>query len=340
MRNKTISIILSVFLLASAGSEADVEQNDSTLQIYLPREITIEGDIPNLGQVAVIRGQESLVSRAGKVTLGRISAPGQNIIVDRSIVLSRLASNGIPASEVTLTGAGEMTVTQQHQLIKSSDFVEKALAFLKKRQQDASICQWIPTLVPKDLILPGAVKDVRMSLSSVNSGIKNQSKVRVSVFSGDKEVGMREISFLLKYNCRRLVAKVEIPQGAALSPENVKIEKVVSDFPEPADWNGLLFSKSSKDGSSIVPYGLIAGRRLPANSVIKPSMVGPVKPQILLKRNQNVTIKVERPGLLITAIGKTMQEGRVGESIKVCNVNSQRIILAKVNADGSVQPVF
>jgi len=90
----------------------------------------------------------------------------------------------------------------------------------------------------------------------------------------------------------------------------------------------------------IVPYGLIARRRLPANSVIKPSMVGPVKPQILLKRNQNVTIKVERPGLLITAIGKTMQDGRVGENIKVRNVNSQRIFLAKVNADGSVQPVF
>lgn len=340
MRNKTISIILSVFLLASSGSKADSEQKDSALQIYLPRAITIEGDIPNLGQVAIIRGEEGLVCKASKITLGRISLPGQKIIVDRSIVLSRLACSGIPASEVTLTGAVEITVTQQHQIIKSGDFVEKALAFLKKDPKDASICQWNLIRAPKDLILSGAGKDVRMSLNLVRSGIKNQSKVRVSVFSGDKEIGMREISFLLKYNCRRLVAKVDVPQGAVISPENVKVEKVVSNYPEPADWNRSLFSKSSKDGTWIVPYGLIARRRLPANSVIRLSMVGPVKPQILLKRNQNVVIKVDRSGLFITAIGQAMQDGRVGENIKVRNVSSQRIILAKVNADGSVQPVF
>ena len=340
MRNKTISIFLSVFLLASASSGTDTEQKGSALQIYLPRSITIEGNIPNLGQVAIIRGEEGLVFKASKITLGRISSPGQKIIVDRSIVLSRLACSGIPASEVTLTGAGEITVTQQYQLIKSRDFVEKALAFLKKDPQDASICQWNPIRAPKDLILSGSGKDVRMSLSLVKSGIRNQSKVRVSVFSGDKEIGMREISFFLKYNCRRLIAKVDIPQGAVISPKNVKIEKVVSNYPEPADWNRSLFSKSSKDGASIVPYGLIARRRLPANSVIRPSMVGPVKPQILLKRNQNVIIKVDRHGLFVTAIGITMQDGRVGENIKVRNVASQRIIMAKVNTDGSVEPVF
>jgi len=227
MRNKTISIILSVFLLASAGSQADTQKKDTALQIYLPREIAIEGDIPNLGQIAVIRGEESLVSMAGKVTLGRISAPGQKIVVDRSIVLSRLACIGIPKSEVTLTGAGEMTVTQQFQLIKSNDFIEKSLAFLRKNPQNVSICQWIPIRAPKDLILSGAGKDVKMSLSSVKSGIKNQSKVRVSVFSGDKEIGVREISFLLKYNCRRLVAKVDIPQGTVISPkEQVSVLKV------------------------------------------------------------------------------------------------------------------
>ncbi|MHC4762939.1 MAG: flagellar basal body P-ring formation chaperone FlgA, partial [Planctomycetota bacterium] len=63
-------------------------------------------------------------------------------------------------------------------------------------------------------------------------------------------------------------------------------------------------------------------------------------PHILLKRNQNVVIKVDRLGLLITAIGKTMQDGRVGEYIKVRNVDSQRIIMAKVSEDGSVEPVF
>ena len=326
MRNRTISIILAVFLLISANSRADTKQRDFALQIYLPREITIEGDVPNLGQVTVIRGDESLTAKAGKVTLGRISAPGQRIIVDRSIVLSRLACSGIPESAVTLTGAEKMTITQQHQIIKGNEFAEKALAFLKKNLPEASICQYDPIRIPKDLILPGISKDIRTSLCLVRSGIRNQAKVRIVVFSNDQEMGVREVTFRLKYNCRRSVAQVDIPSGAVISPENVKIEKTVSNYPEPANW--------------AVPYGFVAKRRLPTNIVIRPSMVGPVKPKVLLKRNQNVVIKVDRLGLLITAIGKTMQDGRVGEYIKVQNADSQRIILAKVNEDGSVEPVF
>ena len=91
MQNRIISIILTVFVLMTADSGAGIEQDDSALRIHLLREITIDSNIPNLARVAIIRGNESLVGKAGKVTLGRISVPGQKIIVDRSIVLSRLA---------------------------------------------------------------------------------------------------------------------------------------------------------------------------------------------------------------------------------------------------------
>jgi len=326
MKNKTTSIILAIFLLVSANSKANTEQTDTALRIYLPREITIEGDVPNLGQVAIIRGEESLSAKASKVTLGRISAPGQKIIVDRSIVLSRLACSGIPACKVTLAGAEKITVSQQYQVIKSDEFVEKALAFLKKNPPNASICQWNLIRAPKDLILPGIREDTTLSMSLVKSGIKNQAKVRIAVFSNGKEIGVRQVTFGLKYNCRKLVAQVDIAAGEIISPENVKIEKAVSNYPEPVNW--------------AVPYGFVAKRRLPANIVIRPDMVGPVKPKVLLKRNQNVIIKIDRLGLLITAIGKTMQDGRVGEYIKVMNVDSNRVIMAKVNEDGSVQPVF
>jgi flagella basal body P-ring formation protein FlgA len=180
--------------------------------------------------------------------------------------------------------------------------------------------------VPKDLILSGISDDIRSLVSLVKSGVRNQAKARIAVFSGGKEVGVREVTFCLKYNCRKLVAQVDIPPGAIISPENVRIKKVVSNYPEPADW--------------MAPYGLITKRRLPANIIIQPGMVGPVEPKVLLKRNQNVVIKIDRLGILVTATGKTVQEGKVGEYIRVRNVDSKRIILAKVNEDGTVEPVF
>lgn len=325
MKNMTISIILTVFLLIPTGGNANTDQSSSALQIYLPREITIESNAPNLGQVAIIRGDELLAAKAEKVALGYISAPGQKITVDRAIVLSRLACSGIPASQVTLTGAEQITVFQQYQIIKGNEFVEKALVFLKNNPPAASICQYNVIQTPQDLIIDGN-DNIKFSSSLAMSNIKHQAKVIISVLSDDKEIGTREVIFSLKYNCRRAVTQVDIPAGTIISPENVTIENTVSIYPEPANWTA--------------PYGLEAKRQLPANTVISTGMVGPVNPPVLLKRNQTVIIKFDSKGLLVTAIGRALQDGHLGEYIKVQNVNSQRIIMAKVNEDGSVEPVF
>ena len=326
MKNRIAGIILTAFVLMSANSGAGIEQDDSTLRIHLLREITIDSKVPNLARVAIIRGNESLVSKAGKVTLGRISVPGQKIIVDRSIVLSRLACSGIPASQVTFTGAERMTVGLQHQIIKGAEFVEAALAFLKKNMPDNSICQIDTVGIARDLVLPGESKDIKLSARLVKSSVRNMGKVRITALCDGKETGLRELTFRFKYNSRRLVAQVDIPPGTVISPENVKAEKVISNYPESADW--------------IAPYGLVAKRSLPAKTVIRPGMIGPARPQVLVKRHQNVVIKINIFGLLVTANGKTLQEGRLGEYIKVQNADSQRVILARVNEDGSVEPVF
>ena len=290
-----------LFCRASANKASDM-QKDSGLQLYLPREVTIKGDTISLGEVSIIRGnprEGGLQAKAGKILLGRILVPGQKIIIDRSMVLSRLACNGIPASEVTLTGAENITVGRQHKIIKGSEFVEMASAFLKENPPAGSVCQWEAIRIPKDMVVPEKSKDIKFSPRLAKSTAKNQAKVQIVVDS---------------------------PAGAVISPENIKIDSAISSQPEPVDWKP--------------PYGMVTKRAVSANIVLGPHMVAPVKPAVVIKRNQNVVIRIERPLLVVTAIGKAMNDGRTGEYIKVRNVNSQRIILAKVNEDGTVEPVF
>ncbi|MFQ6035755.1 MAG: SAF domain-containing protein, partial [Sedimentisphaerales bacterium] len=301
-RGLTFVIMTGALLCQGAVS------NKTNLQIYLPREVTIpalsevegEDSYLKLGRVSIIRGEQSLVEQASEITLGRLSVPGQKIVVDRSTVLSRLACNGIPTRKVTLTGAEKITVKKQYQVIKGSDFVELASAFLKKNLPCGSVYQLSPLWIPKDLNIGGLSKDVRLSPRLVKSSARNQAKVQIAVlvpgpvgdggvpqrrknaFGGPgKEVAVREVTFRLKYNRRTAVTLAEIPAGAVISPENVKIGKIVSDYPEPANWNP--------------PYGLIAKRRLPANTVIRPDMVGPVESAVVVGRNETVVIRIERP---------------------------------------------
>lgn len=329
-KRKNINILVACLLMSctffsQALAEKNNSKKDSTLEIYLPREITIKDSDLILGKVSIIRGGESLVDKASRIALGQISVPGQRVVIDRPTVLSRLASNGIPKSKVTLKGAEKITVKQHLQNISSDDFITLASNFLERNPVDALISRWEPIRIPKDFVIPGPSKEIRFSPRLVSSA-KNQTKVEVAVISDDEKIGVREITFSPKYDCRTAVTLVEIPAGAIIGPNDIKIEKIQSNYPEPAGWKP--------------PYGLLTRRQLPANTVLGPHMVGPAKPQVIVKRNHNVVIRIERPGFLITAVGKAMQDGRVGEYIKIRNVDSQRIIVARVNENGTVEPVF
>ena len=326
MSNNKVNIILIMCLLLPVNSNAGNTNRNSGLQIYLPREITIKDKHLSLGQVSIIQGQESLAAKASKIALGQISAPGQKIVIDREMVLSRLACNGIPVSRVTLTGAKTITIKQQEQTICSNELIKSASSFLEKNPPGVSVCGLNPIRIPKDFIITGTDKDITFSPRLVPGRVKNQAKVEIIILSDGKKIGTREVIFGLKYNRRQAVTKVDIPAGAVISPENIKIEKKQSNYPESSEWKP--------------PYGLIAKRRIPAKTVLHPNMLGPVKSPIITKRNQKVIIRIDTPGFLITAFGKAMQDGRAGEYIKVRNVDSQRIILARINEDGSVKPVF
>jgi flagella basal body P-ring formation protein FlgA len=331
MNSKAVSIILVTCLVAlwfcetSAKSEEISEGQDCALQVYLPREVTIEDQTANLGQVGIIRGKKSLVAKASKIALGRLSVAGQEIVIDKQMVLSRLVCSGIPSTKVALTGAEEVTIKQQQKIIKSDKLVEQASSFLKGKLPADSVCQPDPIRTPEDVVVPQTSEEIEL-VAALAAGARNQVKVRISVLADGREVGTREVAFRLKYTCRRAVALLDIPAGALISPENVRIEEYLGDNPEPPDWRP--------------PYGLVARRGIAANSILRPSMVRHLKPDVIVKRNQNVVIRMEQPGLSVSAIGKAMQKGSVGEYVKVRNVDSQRVILAKVNEDGTVEPVF
>lgn len=321
----SVSVAL-VFFCQAAHSASETSQEQSGLKIYLPREVSVAGSELHLGQLGIVRGEKSLVARASAIAMGQISVPGQSVVIDRTTVLSRLASSGIPASQVTLTGAEQMTIRQQNRIVSAEELVSLANAFLENHRPGTSASRWAPARMPESLILPGLYNDLRFSPQLSESNATNQVRVEIAVFAAGRKIAVRDVLFALKYDCRQAVTKTDIAAGQVLGPENVEIQTRESNYPEPADWTS--------------PHGLVAKHRLTANTVLRPNMVGTLESPTVIARNQTVAIRVERPGLLITAVGKAMEDGKAGEFIKVRNVDSQRVILVKINADGSVEPAL
>jgi flagella basal body P-ring formation protein FlgA len=292
----------------------------------MPSEITITTDTLKLGQIAAISGDKSLAAKAQDVELGRMSVPGQKITIDRATVRSRLACSGIADNQTDLLGADKVTVRQVVKVIKSEAIVELAAKFLTENIKEQAIVKWEPTRMPAEVVLPNQSQNIELLPRLVSRGTNGQTTVEISVVADGVALEKRQLILNPKYNARRAVAVSDVSAGETLTQENVKIETVLADDPVSADW--------------APPYGFVAVRDILAGAEINRNNAKAPKPQVILERNQSVIIRIDKPGLVVTAMGKSMQQGRLGELIKVKNIDSQRVILAKVNEDGTVEPVF
>jgi flagella basal body P-ring formation protein FlgA len=298
----------------------------AALQVHLPREVTVQGHLLTLGQVSVLRGDPALLAAAARIGLGQLSMPGQRAVLDRPTILSRLASQGITAQQVRLTGAEAVTVRRLQKIISTEDFIEAGQTFLRQHPPGPAISALLPTVKPKDLILPGQVTDLQMTPRYVRTSARGHVTIQIAVSADGKACGIREIPFRLKYQGHRVVTVKEIPEGTALTAENVKIETVESGQPEPADWKP--------------PYGLLAVRTLAADTEIRDEMVNTAPSPVVVLRNEAVVIRIQQPALIVTAMGIALQEARAGEYVKVRNADSSRVVLCRVNADGTVEPML
>lgn len=73
--------------------------------------------------------------------------------------------------------------------------------------------------------------------------------------------------------------------------------------------------------------GLISGSVLRAQDLQAPTLV---------LRNREVLIVLKKGGLALTARGKAMEDGALGDMIEVMNVRSQKVLQATVQRDGTV----
>ena len=312
---------------AFAGWPAAAESGTGPgLRIHLPRQLTIENDVPTLGQVGVLLGEEGLLDRASKVTLGRIAMPGQEITVSRTVILSRLAAAGLDASCVVFSGADSVKVSRPHRTVTGGDFVQFASAYLDSAPKAPGVRAFEPVAAPPDLVLAEPQPALTFTASSAKSPAANLAIIEIQVRQGQTVVDSRRIVFRARYNHRTVKATADIAAGDLVTNDNVLIETVASDYPEPADWTA--------------PYGLVARHPIAAGGTIRPDMLTSPRPQAIVKRNQNVVIQIDRLGLLITATGRALQEGATGQFIKVQNIDSQRVIICKVRDEGTVEPVF
>ena len=296
------------------------------LQVHLPRSVQVESAALSLGAVSVLHAADAaLAEKAGGIALGRAPRPGEEIVIDRPTILGRLASSGIDASRVVLSGADRVSVGRKETAVPAEEIVAAAEACLGRERPAADGSRWAVRRMPPALLVP-AGDEPRLLARLAPHGVPDEMKVEVVAQIDGRAAASQVVLFQKAYVQREAVAKTDLPTGSVLTAENVEIRPRMADRPPSPDWTP--------------PFGLLAAMPLKAGAVIPPAAARALRPEIAVHRGGGVTMCIQGAGFQIRALGQALEDGRPGEAIRVRNVDSGRILLARVAADGTVEPAL
>lgn len=117
-----------------------------------------------------------------------------------------------------------------------------------------------------------------------------------------------------------------IPKGGVLGP---------GDLAKKALPSGSVPAGAVVDPSPLL--GMRAVRSLQVGSLLRADQF---KPEPILRKGQKVEILLEKRGLKIVAPGEALEEGGSGQRIRVLNISSRQVVLAKVEHAGGVRVEF
>ncbi len=317
------TILVTWLILAAAPAAAFDDQAE--LRIYLPRAQQVRGSTLSLGAVCIVRGSDrARAAKAEQVQLGRAPFSREEMKIDRAMILGRLAASGFSQRDVRFSGANEVLVTPNEQEIDASRLVAAASAMLNEKMPCKGEAQWRLTRQVEPVSIPTG-QAVKLSPALLDGATEQRATVRVHITRDGLAAASCELGFEKAHLWRQAVARKDIAAGETITESNVVVETVLRPRPQEG-WTS--------------PYGRQTSRAVAAGSGLEQGLLTTPKPELVFERNALVRIRVDLGGFSLLAKGVALAAGRVGEAVPVQNIDSKRILTARVCADGTVEPLL
>ena len=338
-RMPSILIVLTAWAAAQAAAP-----DDRALRLYLPRSVTVDAQTLTLGNICVVRsGDAALVEKASTVALGRAPLPQEELVLDRTTIFSRLATLGIRGEGVQLTGAEKVHIRlkEKDRVIPAAELLAAAQALLQRQAPPRQDCRWEPFAPAQELAVAGG-SEARLVAALGGEAPAGCLAVTVSAQVGEQALGARQVVF-----------KLVTPEAPA-SPPRQPGDAPAAPRTTPGPASGAAVNDSAKGSGAAGPApqqgdaaasgpkpgvprtGAFAAGAAPQLTSGAARLSRPV----VVKASQLVQMRIQRAGLIISATGEAMQDGRTSDIIKVRNADTKRVISARVNEDATVEPVF
>lgn len=287
---------------------------------------TVAGPTIKLGDLADLSGNDpSRIAVLRAVNMGQAPAPGQTSYLTGDILLARITAAGVNPLAEGWTIPDKIAVTTLSQTVPRVIIEQKILKALSEK---------VP-YPPEDV-----TQNIRSGLTDLQVPV-GAYVINVKFPNGVRFVGPTQATAEIWVDGRLvktiyLVCDVQVMVQAFVVNKTVAPHRYITPADITVEKRSLasLPVRALKDDTAIKSYW--TRRTLQPGTVLTEDMLD-IPP--VIKRNGQVTITIDTGAVFITAVGLALQDGRPGDVIRVQNVETKRIIMAKVQATGIVVPL-
>lgn len=322
MSRRAALLLLLLAVPAAAGEPVRIE---------LPDRATVSAAVVTVGDVARLSGGDPLIRRTvARLDLAELPARGDAVLsVTRKQVEFRLKLAGLTASDYELDGAERTTVVVAKRAVTADEVVATAKDALVKRLAWPAEELSLEVVQPVAAKLPEAAVGEEVTLTAEpHSGTVQLGRTQMDVtirVRGDRRFAVPVVIEAKLIQAVAVIVK-PVPAGEALSETNVRIERRAIDASRrylPAD--DLVGRKVTRP--------LPAGYTLCVGDIEqRPANTEPV----LIRARQRVTLTVRLGAMNVSASGEAMQDGKLGQTVRVQNIDSKKVLTGKVSGPGVV----
>lgn len=195
--------------------------------------------------------------------------------------------------------------------------------FVSQKKVPLNNVQVTLTSLNKQLRLPQCGKSLQVKMAP---GTKLLGHTSLSVSCASPQQWKIHVAAHIDGEVNALIARYPIPRGTMI--QNTDLEFVLRRYSQ---------LNHGYYGSANLLKNMEAKRNIKAGQVLTPNIV---KAQKLVLRGQHITIIAQSGPLQLRAKGKALMDGQQGQTIKVTNLNSKKLIYARVISAGIVEVNF
>lgn len=322
---KSIRIFLYVlFLLLTSVTLAE----SAKLRMEIQAEPVVSSNRISLGDVAKITGgSPKEIKQMKGIHLTNLSSRDNSKTLSRNMVVAVLKKNRVDVEEIDFVSPELVAISRSLMTVSSQDLEGMARNYLEEilRERWDSVSITNLKYEGKDLLLPEG--NVKVDFLPLNrSRMTGSLFIYANVFVDGKLVKKIKVRAFVKVSRIFAVAAKNIKKGDILTGQDFEMEE---KFVERENMNFLT------EPEEII--GKRAKQMIRAKSVLKENMLD-IPP--LVNKNARVRIVLESKYLKITAVGIAQERGKKGSYIKVMNIDSKKIIMAKVIGENLVKMDF